>query len=109
LFTDGVDNDSERSQDEAVALAQESNVAVCVVGVGFADVDTLREIAADTGCFFVYKTLFTDLSTAFNAVVEQFNGLYQITLPNTFSTTSGILRVTADVGESSARQFTGSF
>lgn len=109
LFTDGIDNDSDRSQDEAVALAQANNVAVCVVGVGFADVDTLREIASDTGCFFVYKTVFTDLSTAFNTVVDQFNSLYQVTLPSTFNTAAGILRVSVDVGESTARQFTGSF
>lgn len=109
LFTDGIDNDSDRSQDEAVTLAQANNVAVCVVGVGFADVDTLREIAADTGCFFVYKTVFTDLSTAFNTVVDQFNSLYQVTLPSTFNTATGILRVSVDVGESTARQFTGSF
>lgn len=109
LFTDGVDNDSEHTQDEAVTLAQDNSVAVCVVGVGFADVATLREIAEDTGCFFVYKTLFTDLGTAFDAFVDQIEGLYAIELPDSFNTASGLLRVTVDAGESEVRQFTGEF
>lgn len=109
LFTDGVDNDSTYSQAQAITHAQENNVAVCVVGVSFADVTTLQTIAEETGCFFVYKTLFSDLSTAFNTFVDQFNGLYQIDLPEDFSATEGTLRVTVDNGVDAVRTFTGEF
>jgi uncharacterized protein YegL len=109
LFTDGVDNDSVASQAQAISLAQDNNVAVCVVGVGFADVARLREIAEDTGCFFVYKTLFADLSTAFDTIVDQVEGFYAVQLPETFDTASGVLRVSVDAGESELRQFSGEF
>lgn len=103
LFTDGVDNHSVHSKDEAIAQAVDHKVPVCVVGVGFADVSTLREIAEDTGCFFIYKTLFSDLDLAFEVFSDQINGFYVIDLDDAFSETTGILRTTIEVGEAEAR------
>lgn len=94
LFTDGVDNDSEHTQDEAIAHAQENKIPICVVGVGFANVSTLETIAEETGCFFVYKTVFTSLDDAFNTFADQINNLEVLDLPDDFDATSGLLKVT---------------
>lgn len=104
LFTDGVDNDSEYTQAEAIAHAQENNIPVCVVGVGFADVATLETIAEETGCFFVYKTVFTSLDDAFDTFADQINNLTVLDLPDDFDATSGILKVTVDTVDADAQE-----
>lgn len=109
LFTDGVDNDSERSLDEAVTYAQDNNIPICVVGVTFADTDTLQSIAEDTGCFYIYKQFFTSLDDAFGEFADQINNFQMVTLPDSFSTASGIIKVTVDAGESTAREFMSPF
>ncbi|MBU0506424.1 MAG: VWA domain-containing protein [bacterium] len=109
VFTDGLDNDSTHTKTEAVSYAQDNDVPVCMVGVSFADVATLQEIAEDTGCFFIYKTFFTDLDLAFETLADQINGMNVIDLDDSFSETAGILKITIDVGEAAAREITHQF
>ncbi|MBU1917907.1 hypothetical protein KKF63_07285, partial [bacterium] len=106
---DGLDNDSTHTKTEAVSYAQDNDVPVCMVGVSFADVATLQEIAEDTGCFFIYKTFFTDLDLAFETLADQINGMNVIDLDDSFSETAGILKITIDVGEAAAREITHQF
>lgn len=104
LFTDGVDNDSEHSQDEAIAYAQENKIPVCVVGVGFANVSTLETIAEETGCFFIYKTVFTSLDDAFDSFADQINNLSVLDLPDDFDASEGLLKITVDTAASDAQE-----
>lgn len=78
LFTDGLDNDSSATYEQVRTLFQNEGIPVCVVGVGFADVDLLQQIADDSGCFFIYRALFADLEDAFGTVVDQIEKLYRI-------------------------------
>lgn len=109
LFTDGVDNDSTHTKTEAINYAKDNNVAVCVVGVGFASVSTLEDIADETGCFYIYKTYFTSLDDAFVELAEQINNFQIVELPDSFSESSGIVKVTVDNGVDSAREILRSF
>lgn len=109
LFTDGVDNSSSHTKNEAISHAQENKVPVCVVGVGFANVSLLEEIASDTGCFYIYKAFFTSLDDAFENLAEQFNNLKVIDLPDSFSDSTGILKISVDAGEDTAREILQSF
>lgn len=103
-FTDGLDNDSEHTQEDVIAYATENDVPVCIVGVGFANVDTLRTIAEDTGCFFIYKTFFTSLDSAFDLFADQIDNFTVVHLPDSFTETTGSLRITADVSSQTARE-----
>ncbi len=109
VFTDGVDNDSEHTKDEVITYSQENDVPICVVGVGFADVNTLQELADDTGCFFIYKTLFTSLDSAFETFADAIDNFTVVTLPDSFAETTGTLDIAVDVGEAAAREITFEF
>lgn len=78
LFTDGMDNDSENDYEDAKTLFQENDIPVCVVGVSFADVDLLTDIAEDSGCFFIYRTVFDDLEGAFETITDLINNTYRV-------------------------------
>lgn len=109
LFTDGMDNDSTHTLAEAIAHAQENKIPVCVVGVTFADTSVLEQIASDTGCFYIYKQFFASLDDAFANFAEQINNFYTVTLPDTFDTTSGILKTEVDAGAEGVKEFTSEF
>lgn len=108
LFTDGLDNDSTATYDDVKEIFQENEIPVCVVGVSFADVTVLQQIADDSGCFFIYRALFDDLEEAFEKIVDQIENLYRIrfdadelegfdTLRLTITTSEGTRQATADL------------
>ncbi|MBT3181944.1 MAG: VWA domain-containing protein [Deltaproteobacteria bacterium] len=98
LFTDGVDNDSTVDYDTVKAYFQAQKIPVCVVGVGFANVTTLREIADDSGCFFIYRQLFTELEGAFESVVSQMEDLYRVRMDPDDLVGMDTLKLTVDNG-----------
>jgi uncharacterized protein YegL len=106
LFTDGLDNDSSATQAEAIALAQENEIPICVIGVSFANTTTLETIASETGCFYVYKTLFSSLDDAFETFADQINNLQMVSLSDSFDETSGTLKLVVDAGEDTSREIT---
>lgn len=108
LFTDGMDNDSDHTQSEAVTYAQTNDVPVCIVGVSFADVATLTDIASDTGCFFVYKTAFSSLDTAFETLSNQINNLKMVSLP-ALPISSGTLRIQVTDADANVDTLTATF
>lgn len=108
LFTDGIDNDSTATYDDVKEIFQENEIPVCVVGVSFADVTVLQQIADDSGCFFIYRALFDDLEEAFENVVDQIENLYRVrfdadelegfdTLRLTITTSEGTRQALADL------------
>lgn len=99
LFTDGVDNDSTATYNEVKTLFQSEDIPVCVIGVGFADVSLLQQIADDSGCFFVYKTLFDQLDSAFGTVVEEFNNITRVRLNTADLTGKDVLRLNLNTSD----------
>lgn len=97
LFTDGQENDSDTDYDTVKARFQSEGIPVIVVGVSFADVDTLQQISDDSGGIFVYVTAFADLSDLFESLAAQIRNLYRIAVPEIGSAVDRV-RVTADVG-----------
>lgn len=97
LFTDGLDNDSTATYETVKASFQQNDIPVCVVGVSFADVDLLRQIAEDSGCFFIYKPSFSNLGEAFETVTNQIENLYRIRVPSAQISVTGYVRVRVTV------------
>lgn len=107
LFTDGRDNDSRYAdKDSAIDYAKEHKVPVCVVGVSFADVNLLEEIARETGCFYIYKKTFASLEDAFDAFADQINNFRVIDLEDDFVETEGTIKVKVETAEEETREFT---
>jgi len=98
LFTDGIDNDSTVDYGTVRAYFQEQKIPVCVVGVGFANVTTLREIADDSGCFFIYRRFFSELEGAFEMVVSQFEDMYRVRMDPDDLVGMDTLKLTIDDG-----------
>lgn len=94
LFTDGLDNDSTASYNDVKTIFQDNDIPVCVVGVGFANLDLLQDIANDSGCFFIYKTLFSELEGAFEEIVDQIKNVYRVRVDEADLTGMDTLRLT---------------
>ncbi|HUP57389.1 MAG TPA: VWA domain-containing protein [Bdellovibrionota bacterium] len=79
ILTDGDDNSSSHTLEEAISRVNLQGVAVYTVGLGTdLNTDALRAIAAQTGAEFFQSADGTDLSAYFVQVLERMNNLYYV-------------------------------
>jgi VWFA-related protein len=96
LQTDGVDDSSQHSLDEALRLAEQVHLPVYTIGLGAdADVNTLERIAQNTGGTFFYDPQPTSLQNSYQTILSQLRDTYRMTLqsPTSFSVGSHVVQV----------------
>jgi hypothetical protein len=81
IFSDGFDNDSERSFRDVAEAAARSRIPTLVVGIGIADPFALTELARVTGGGFVYVPSGQRALEAFKTVTTMMTDSYVVDLP----------------------------
>ncbi|WP_287022636.1 alpha/beta fold hydrolase [Cohnella sp.] len=78
LLTDGMDEDSEASLEEAIDAAKQANVALYIIGMGDANLDVLQTMANATGGKLMYTYAPDELADLYNTVTEQRDYIYTL-------------------------------
>ena len=76
VMTDGQDNDSVNSQQQAITAAQNAGVPVFTIGFGAADTQVLSTIASQTGGVFFQGASSADLQTILGLIGQTLNNQY---------------------------------
>jgi hypothetical protein len=96
LQTDGIDGSSQHSLSEALRLAEQVHLPVYTIGLGTdADLNTLQQIAHNTGGSFFNDPQTTSLQDSYQAILSQLRDSYRMTLqtPGAFSVGAHIFEV----------------
>jgi VWFA-related protein len=96
VFTDGLENASSYTYDDAVHLAKTTGIPVYIIGIGDEiDADLLTKAAADMGGRYYYAevdNLADILSEIYLDIYEEQKNLYQITYTSSFGEETDIYR-----------------
>jgi hypothetical protein len=75
-FTDGINNNSERSQKDVIEIAQLYQVPIFIVGFGSVDENILEDIALETGGYYKYINDVYDLAEFYEDIYRQEKEMY---------------------------------
>ena len=99
LMTDGADNASSSSLQDAINTAVQSNIPVFTIGLGLTAEQDLQQIADSTGGRYYYAPSSSDLQQIYQLISQQLQNQYKITYtthnPNRDGTTRTV-RITAN-------------
>ncbi len=79
VMTDGQDNDSSNSQQQAIDAARAAGIPVFTIGFGFADEFVLQAIASQTGGLFFQGATSADLQAILGRIDQTLNNQYILT------------------------------
>lgn len=78
-FTDGCENNSQRSMDQVINYAKNSNIPVYTIGLGYGiDESTMRKIATDTKGSYTFAPEASTLKDIFNSIAREQRDQYVV-------------------------------
>lgn len=84
-LTDGGDNSSQIKMDELIEFAQEKDIRIYIVGLGYVEKPILEEIAKQTKGKFYYTNSASELSDIYLSIKKQLKSVYQIDYQSTIN------------------------